>query len=81
MINFLKIDLVITNKRTTMPQQLSVMTYNVNHSRRATGDYEAFSWEKRKDHVYELMQSHKTDVILIQELPVEAEDELRAKFF
>jgi len=46
-----------------------VVTYNVNHSRRAEGAYAAFSWESRRDDVVALLRSLEADILMIQEIP------------
>lgn len=46
-----------------------IVTYNVNHSRRAEGPYAAFGWDARKEDVVSLLREIDADIVMIQEIP------------
>lgn len=48
---------------------MRVLTYNVNHSRRAIDEFEKYSFDYRFDHVVAMINKHAADVLLIQEIP------------
>lgn len=50
---------------------IKVVTYNVNHSRRAQGEFVAFSWENRKCQVVDVLCRLRPTIILLQEIPCE----------
>lgn len=60
--------------------KFKVVTYNVNHSRRAEGPYAAHGWNERKEDVVALLRSLSAQVMLIQEIPCEAVEWFETQF-
>lgn len=56
------------------PSQIGFMTYNICWSRRATGQFEEYSWANRKQSVYQLLKTNlptterTADLLFLQEI-------------
>lgn len=55
---------------------INFMTYNVNYSRRATGEYSQYSWENRSEAVYQLIQGSHSNIVFLQEILTQNREEV-----
>ena len=56
---------------------INFMTYNVNYSRRATGEYSQYSWDNRREAVYQLIQSSHSNIVFLQEILTQNREEVQ----
>lgn len=61
----------------TEKSNFDFITYNVNYSRRATGEYELYSWENRRESVYKLIQNSNSTIIFLQEILTQNKEEVQ----
>lgn len=47
---------------------MRILTYNINFSRRARGEFEKYSWTHRKDNVIKYIDEIKPDIVCLQEV-------------
>src|ERR1700677_5134891 len=53
------------------------MTYNVNYSRRATNEYAQYSWDNRRNDIYELIQEENPNIVFLQEILTKNQQEVQ----
>lgn len=60
-----------------LSSSVDFMTYNVNYSRRAMNEYAQYSWENRKNDVYNLIKGYNPTIVFLQEILTKNEGEVQ----
>lgn len=61
-----------------MGSEVNFLTYNVNYSRRATDEYEEYSWESRRNDVYKLIRDANSNIVFLQEILTKNQEEVQS---
>jgi endonuclease/exonuclease/phosphatase family metal-dependent hydrolase len=67
----------IKERNTMTTDSFNFMTYNVNYSRRASGEYEEYSWENRRNDIYQIIKGENPSVLFLQEILTKNQEEVQ----